>query len=155
MARKSKAIYLAHPFNSRKEIRSWEKKILKEYPEIKFINPFYNKKSIEKFNLNDVSGEEYYKKLGKDFFYQIVENDLDLIGSSDMVLAIVNRSLSYGTIMEMVYAHLHCKELFIICTNGHYNHPWFRYHATKIFKSFEEFEIWLKKHSSQKIVVKE
>jgi len=76
----------------------------------------------------------------------IIERDLDLISKSDGVVAVIDGNLSYGTIQEMVYAKLFKKPLFLIVTNGEANHPWFRYHADKIFTSFADLEKELAKY---------
>jgi len=141
MKRDRKQFYIAHPLPSKAKIRKWEIDC-----EIKLgiilINPFYNR-----------WGEEYQfeKATGKITRYEadakaIVERDLNLISKSDGVIAIIDGNLSYGTIQEMVYAKLFKKPLFIVVTNGEENHPWFRYHATKIFTSFEDLERELAKY---------
>lgn len=130
-------IYLAHPFLMRKEIRKWELEVEKN-TEIELINPFYDIKRLDvsdvdagKRKMNDVDPEE------------IVTNDLRLIESADMVIAILDDVPTYGTIMEMVYAHQMNKPIFCVVLNGHETNPWLRYHATKIFKQLEDMELIL------------
>jgi|SRR3990167_2998026 len=136
-----RTLYLAHPFNSRDFIRQWETTSGATFP-IKLVNPFYHPKSYEVFELKDMSGDEYYKKLAH--YKEIVESDIELIKKSDGVIAVVDGALSYGTIMEIAYSKIYNKPVYLIITNGHHNHLWFKYHATKIFTSFKEFEEFIK-----------
>jgi nucleoside 2-deoxyribosyltransferase len=136
-----KSFYLAHPFNSREKIREWELHLSGTFP-VNFTNPFYSKQAIEEFQEGDVSSNEYYERLKHPS--EIVENDINLINNSDGIIAIVDGSLSYGTIMEIVYAYKSGKPVYLIITNGHHKHLWFTYHATKIFTSFKEFEEFMK-----------
>ena len=68
-----------------------------------------------------------------------------MIASSDGVVALITGDLSYGTVQEIVYAKILNRIVYIICTNGHHNHPWIRYHSTKVFQTLEEFETFIKK----------
>jgi len=63
------------------------------------------------------------------------------------MVAIVDGSLSYGTIMEIVYAGLFIKPVYLVVTNGHIKHYWLDYHGTIMFESLREFEKWLVKES--------
>ena len=55
----------------------------------------------------------------------------------------VNDKRSYGTIQEMVYSHIFKKPNYCLVTNGHENHPWIRYHSTKIFTKLKDLEKFL------------
>ena len=50
------------------------------------------------------------------------------------------KCISYGTIMEIVYAKINNKPVYSLITNGHDNHPWLKYHSKKIFTTFVGLE---------------
>lgn len=136
-------LYLAHPFDFRKQAREWEIEIEKRIG-IEIINPFYDVKreDIEKI---DLGRTERYEKLD---YKELVERDVNQIVTSDGIIAMVTGHLSYGTIQEMVYAHSFHVPVYSLITNGHENHPWLKYHSDKIFtkiKSLEDFLCNLKK----------
>ena len=135
-----KTFYLAHPFMSRKEIRDWELNTLNSKHSISTINPFYHTDSFDKFNEQDIANNKYYKQLN---YQKLVDTDVDLIQSSSGVIVIIDGKQSYGTIQEMVYASLYCKPVYTIITNNQEEHPWLKYHSTKIFKSREQFLKWI------------
>lgn len=137
---KKLCLYLAHPFDSRKSIRKWELKVEKKI-DIDLINPFYDNPSRNDVLDIDAGRMERYEVSP----VLIVERDLKLIGESDGVIAIIDGSLSYGTIMEIVYATIYIKPVFIVVTNGHIKHPWLQYHATESFESLHELRRWLNK----------
>ena len=144
MKQKIKKCYIAHPFNSRGYIRSWQLRIQKGL-NIKFINPFYPKRVYEKYNKEDMSCNNYYKILD---YKSIVNEDIKLIDKADMLLGIVDGEVSYGTIMEIVYAYIKNKKVYLIITNKHDKHPWFKYHANKIFTRKKQFEKWIMKQTT-------
>ena len=135
-----KTFYLAHPFMSRKEIREWELNSLNKIHNINTINPFYHPDSFDKFNERDIADNKYYKRLN---YEKLVNTDIDLIQGSDGIVVIIDGKISYGTIQEMVYAALYCKPVYTIITNKQDEHPWLKYHSTKIFKSQEQFLKWI------------
>ena len=127
--------YVAHPFDSRQEIRQWELHCEVAY-DVEITNPFYD------LNRDDVIGidegrEGRYEKLDPD---ELVARDLEAIAHSRGVIAYVNGDLSYGTIMEIVYAYQLHVPVYVVCTNGHHNHPWLVYHADQVFTSLQELE---------------
>ena len=130
--------YLAHPFLSQDKIKKWQHSVELKTG-ILFINPFTHPESWEEqksFQKTSPKNRNSYKFAVK----KLVETDLRFISKSDGVVAVVDGNLSYGTIQEMVYAKVFKKHLFVIITNGEENHPWFRYHADKIFTSFKDLE---------------
>lgn len=137
---KNLGLYLAHPFDSRKYIREWELKVEKKF-DVELVNPFYDvtRDDVEKI---DLGRAKRYEKLDP---VKLVRKDLAQIEEAMGVVAIIDGSLSYGTIMEIVYACYYRKPVYIIVTNGHIKHPWIQYHASGLFESFKEFEKWLKK----------
>lgn len=126
--------YLAHPFDSRIEMRQKELQWEAAY-EIEIVNPFYD------LNRDDVKAidEGYTDRYFADPC-QLVNRDLTAILNSNGVIAYVNGMLSYGTIMEIVWSHIFHIPVYLICTNGHHGHPWLKYHTEDIFISFEDFE---------------
>ena len=142
-------IYLAHPFNSRKEIRNWQLDLSPKLKNIEFINPFYYSESVEQYQEGDENNKEYYDKLSNSFSTELVENDIKLIQEADAFVAVVDGQLSYGTIQEIVYAYINKKPVYIICTNEQEGHPWLKYHATKMFKNYNDFEKFIKKEDEK------
>jgi nucleoside 2-deoxyribosyltransferase len=123
-------------------MREWEKKIEETFC-VDLINPFYDCEGKENFSIKKMDGGEV--KEGEYETYEgyekaIVDTDIEKIRGSDGVIAVIDGSLSYGTIQEIVYARLFNKDVFLIATNGKHSHPWLKYHSTKLFTSFEDFE---------------
>lgn len=148
---KKPTFYLAHPFDSRLAIRHWEQKI-EERLGINLINPFYDKDRDDIMDI-DMGRKERYSVDPKD----IVLPDCEAISEADGIVAIIDGSLSYGTIMEIVHAFfiygiLPCikhpiqfmfepmKPIFIMCSTGHHKHPWLQYHGTYISKTLYDLE---------------
>ena len=129
------SIYLAHPFDARFEMRKWELATEVKY-DIEIINPFYDI-TREDVDVIDSGIAGRYERLNPQ---ELVNRDLEAIYSCDELLAIVNGCLSYGTLMEIVYARLCDKDISIVCTNGHEKHPWLQYHADEVYTSLEEYE---------------
>lgn len=130
-------MYLAHPFGTREETRRWEQRIEEKY-EVDLFNPFYDSNRQDIVDI-DAGRKERYAMTDEDK-QELVQRDLEFIKQQEGVLAIIDGSTSYGTIMEIVYAGLFGKPVFIIVTNGHTNHPWLQVHAVKVYQSFKEFE---------------
>lgn len=133
-----KKFYLAHPFDTRKWVRKWELKLEKEFGVV-LVNPFYDlvRSDIEQI---DAGRNERYEKLDP---IELVNRDLSAIHSADGLVGIIDGSLSYGTIMEIVYAWSYHLPVYSIITNGHHGHPWLMYHSTRVFRSLMEFEGYL------------
>ena len=137
-----KRFYLAHPFDSRHELREWELEVEKSTG-LEIVNPFYD---IDRgTDISDVDeGRSVRYSSGK--HKAIVTRDVKAIRKTDGVIAFVTGDLSYGTIQELVYAYLDSAPVYLVCTNGHEEHPWLVYHTTKIFTSREELEEFLVFH---------
>lgn len=131
-------LYLAHPFDSRDRIRQWELGF-ESRTGIELVNPFYDAEGRTDIEKCDAGRQERYHNIDPN---EIVSRDVGIIHECDGIVAIVDGSLSYGTIMEIVYAWMaHEQEnIHIIVTNGHESHPWLAAHAGKIYTSFTEFE---------------
>lgn len=130
--------YLAHPFDSRHRLKEWGEWAAKEFG-ITILNPFYDAERDDILRV-DAGRQERYQQSSD---VALVERDLHFIQCCSAVIANVTGELSYGTIQEIVYAHLFHRPVYIICTNGHEKHPWLTYHATEIFTSYEAFQTWL------------
>jgi len=134
--------YLAHPFDSRKEVREWELGFEKRTG-INLLNPFYDapcRTDVEKI---DAGRQERYEKVDEN---ELVQRDVSHIKKRGVkgIIALINGDLSYGTIQEMVYAKIICKKkVYSVITNGHENHPWLKYHSTKVFLNKEQLEEFL------------
>jgi len=133
-------LYLAHPFSSRKEIREWELKI-EEKTGIEMINPFYdlNRKDVLRI---DSGLSEKFEDLNH---FEIIQRDVGHIAISDGIVSIINGKPSYGTVQEMVYSKILQKPNYCLVTNGYEDHPWLKYHSTKIFIKRKDLEKFLEK----------
>jgi hypothetical protein len=129
-------LYLAHPFDSREFVRKWELAMEKKFPMIDFVNPFYDVKGRDDVIGIDEGRRERYKSDPK----KIVIRDLEQISKAKGTVAVVDGSLSYGTIMEIAHSFLMNKPVYIIVTNGHIKHPWLQFHGNELFESFGDFE---------------
>ena len=130
--------YLAHPLDSRQKIREWELGLEKRL-DIELINPFYDIDRIEIKEIDNNTRKNKYE-LSEEECELLVLRDIDLIKNSQGIIALVDGSISYGTIMEIAYAKMMAKYIYMIVTNGHEKHPWFKYHANKIFTDFKSLE---------------
>jgi nucleoside 2-deoxyribosyltransferase len=77
-----------------------------------------------------------YRRFEDSYYERIVEEDLDDIKESDVLL--VNCSgPSWGTAMEIFFAHQHDIPVVVVHPPGMKISPWLRYHSTKFFNSFD------------------
>jgi nucleoside 2-deoxyribosyltransferase len=125
----SRTLYLAHPLDSRKWVRTWELKLEKKF-NIDLRNPFYDGKyeNIKQIDANYKTRFDFDPDV-------IVNGDIDTIHNSDGIIAILDDSVTYGTVMEIAYAHLMGKPVYLLVLNGYAKHPWLIYHADEIFTS--------------------
>jgi len=128
--------YLAHPTDSRKEVREWELNFEKKTGII-LINPFYDVPRDD-IKLMDAGVCHKYDCDPKITIERDVKN---IKNAKKGLIAIINEHISYGTIQEIIYAKtLFNKEVYSIITNGQENHPWLRYHSDRVFTTFRDFE---------------
>ena len=146
MVNENMKFYLCHPFDSRYKMREWELKVEKLLG-IEIINPFFDVERPDKniietpdITLSSQSTRKERYGLSDEDVDILVERDLKLIKECDGVIVIVDGSLSYGTIQEMVYAKNWGKLVCSIISNGHVGHPWLRYHSTEVFENLDKFE---------------
>jgi len=131
-------IYLAHPFGARHHIRNLQSEWVFKYKH-EFINPFYDS-AVEQVMVKqtDDGKIDYFTLLGMLDAKKIVEEDLKMIEVCDAIIAYIDGTISYGTIMEIVYAKMMGKKIVIVVTNGYENHPWIRYHADSVYLTSAE-----------------
>lgn len=72
----------------------------------------------------------------------IVEQDKADINICDGIIAYMP-FVSIGTCMEIMYAYINNKEIYIIAGQQIAESPWIIYHATEIFSEFYELVDWL------------
>jgi len=129
-----KRYYFAHPWPSREAVRQKELEWESRY-EIEIVNPFFD------LNRDDVAAIDELRITRRQLdCHTLVQRDLIAILSSDAVIAYINGDVSYGTIMEIFWAWVCHKPVYLIITNGNDDHPWLRECAEEIFLSFDEFE---------------
>ena len=131
--------YLAHPFDTRHWVRCWELEF-ETGTGVELVNPFYDLTRADIDPIDAGRVERYEHLIASD----IVGRDVDCIEACDFVVAFVTGDLSYGTIMEIVYAFINGIPVYIICTNGHEDHPWLVYHGKNVFTSIEKFENYMR-----------
>lgn len=135
-------LYLAHPLADRLFHRLWETGF-EERTGIDLINPFYE------VHRDDIAALDAGGMKMSTPFTKIVLDDLAAIQSTEGIVAVVNKHSSIGTIMEICYTKvMYNMPVYVICTDGRHNHPWLKYHATKIFKSHVQFEQWITEEDS-------
>jgi nucleoside 2-deoxyribosyltransferase len=140
-----KTFYLAHNFESRKAIREWELKMEGKY-NINFDNPFYDNPErrkdilvIDSFKDGCAAQREFMATRSDK---SIVDDDLDKIRKSDGILAIAE-STRIGTPMEIFFGGRILRIPVFIITKKYANHPWITRHATEIFKTLKQFEMYI------------
>jgi len=133
-------LYLAHPFDARHRMREWELGF-ESRTGIVLNNPFYDAPDRSDVEQVDAGRAERYEKLEPT---SLVQHDLSFLIGSNGLLGIIDGSISYGTIMEIVYARMLRLPVYLIVTNGHHQHPWLIQHSDRIFTSFESCEAYFK-----------
>ena len=147
-----KTLYLAHNFNTRKNIRKWELKIEGRY-NINLDNPFYdNPNRAKEMEVLDSMRDGNRKQ--RDYLSQrsaksIVEDDLDKIRKSDGIIAIANDT-RIGTPMEIFFAGRILRIPVYVVSKKYAQHPWIVQHATMTFTSMVEFEKFVGKNWGRK-----
>ena len=132
-------MFLSHPTQSRKAIRSWQMHI-KEDLNVCLLNPFYDFKDQEVMTTADICNynieemEEHIKN-----FPHLVLHDLKNLLSCNAVVAIFDENYCVGVPMEMVYAKNSDMKVYSIVVNGRHNNPFIRYFSDKVYLSFDEF----------------
>ena len=147
-----KTLYLAHNFNTRKQIRKWELKMEGKY-NINLDNPFYDNlnraREMEALDFMKDGNRKQRDYLSKRSAESIVEDDLDKIRKSDGLLAIANNT-RIGTPMEIFFASRILRIPVYIVSKKYAKHPWIVQHATMTFSSTVLFEKFLEKNWGKK-----
>jgi len=145
-----KKYYMGHPFDSRFKMREWELEMEKELG-IEIINPFFDVERDDRDVINEKKVTLTTQATRKDRYglsdeecMELVHRDTLLICYSDGMIAIIDGSLSYGTIQEMVYAYDFGVPVYAVISNGHIGHPWLRYHSKETFESLEQLTAFLR-----------
>lgn len=133
------SFYLAHPLRDRRWIREWELKIESKSGKI-LINPFYDieRKDIALIDQGLITRFDVDPKI-------VVERDLKIVKRCKNTIGFITGNISYGTIMEIVYANLFNKNVYSLVLNGQEKHVWLRYHSKEIFTKVEDLENFLVK----------
>ena len=142
----NKTLYLAHPFEMRKEVREWELEFEKRTG-IQLQNPFYDADGREDIKLFDEGLLEPRTIAKISSGIKIVEADLKQIKKADGVVAFIeaNKS-SLGTPMEFFYSSRILNKPTYAITKSMCGHPWIKGLATKSFNNKEEFENYALHH---------
>ena len=147
-----RTLYLAHNFNTRKQIRKWELKMEGKY-NINLDNPFYDNpnraKEMEVLDSMKDGNRKQRDYLSKRSAESIVEDDLNKIRKSDGLLAIANNT-RIGTPMEIFFAGRILRIPVYIVSKKYAKHPWIVQHATMTFSSTVLFEKFLEKNWGKK-----
>ena len=106
---------------------------------IDLVNPFYDVKRDDVEEI-DLGRHERYEKINHK---ELVIRDVNKIYNSNGMVSFVTGDLSYGTLMEMVYNYLINHPNYMYISNGHQDHPWLKYHSTKIFTDLGNLERYL------------
>ena len=139
-------LYLAHPLDSRHIVRNWETRFEKGTG-IDLLNPFYDTSERLIIKQIDMGVRDRYDVSPK----QTVEKCIECIEKGKGLVAIIDESKrSVGTKMEIPIAARMGKPVYLLVTNGEEEHPWYKYYATGIAKSFKELEEMLVKKYGKK-----
>lgn len=136
-------LYLAHPLDSRKEIREIELKVEAETG-IKLMNPFYDCGRTDIVEIDAGKKTRFDENLD---FVGIVNNDIYQVYDSDGIVAFIGDTPSIGTTCELWFALSIGRPIYVV-SEKFTMHPWVRYMVTvskgKAFKTWEEFAEYFK-----------
>lgn len=122
-------VYLCGPINgcTDEECKDWREAVKARLPDT--LDPMRR----------DYRGVEDQK------FEEIVEGDIEDIRGSDVLL--VNCSgPSWGTAMEIFFAHQLDKPVLVVHPPGMKISPWLRYHSAEMFTSFDAAIGWIERN---------
>jgi nucleoside 2-deoxyribosyltransferase len=125
-------IYLAGPINgcNDTEANGWRRDFMDNLAGFSFLDPM----------VRDYRGRE------DECVSEIVEGDMADIDAADVFLAYCWQ-VSWGTAMEILYAHSVDKPVLLVCPPGTRVSPWLRYHSTAIVPSLYGAAQWLHTYS--------
>jgi nucleoside 2-deoxyribosyltransferase len=86
-----------------------------------------------------ITWPEVNEHIGENCNYvYVVQRDKKLILQSDILVAYIKR-LSFGTIMEIMFAYDHGIPVYVVCDNDQFlDDPWLLFHSTKQFRKIED-----------------
>jgi len=137
--------YLAHPFDARKWVRKWELEI-EAAGNVELLNPFYDQPNRTDVERIDAGRAQRYEEL---IASDLVRKDLAYMLLADGLVGLVTGDLSYGTIMEIVYANIFDLPVYLAVTNGEEKHPWLRQHSDVIFTSSDAMKHFLTHYKAE------
>ncbi len=130
---KEKLVYLAGPIDHSSDPNGWRNRVteriaLSSKAVIRTLTPMRGKK------LTDGKWVSGYT------VNEIVMRDLGDIAKSDLVLVYIPEwTKVVGTIMEIVYAKLQNKPIFLVSPDTKmFDGPWIKYHVTRCFADLDE-----------------
>jgi nucleoside 2-deoxyribosyltransferase len=114
-------VYLAGPINgcTDDEAHGWRQSFVNSLPDLQFLDPM----------VRDYRGRE------DESVAEIVEGDKSNIEACDVFLAYCWQ-VSWGTAMEIFYAHALGKRVVLVVPEDARVSPWLRYHADAIVSTF-------------------
>jgi len=117
-------IYLAGKIGGQRKLaENWRRCLIEKYGKrYTFLNP------LERDNGRESTPEEFQTK---------VDGDKKEIEQSKIVVVYINEGPSWGTAMEIMYAFIKRKAIFVVSREKQKS-PWVLCHVTKIFKTFNE-----------------
>ncbi len=136
-------LYFTNQTCDRHTAREMELKIEEHCKNLALENPFYDGeakevKSLDSKGTSDMTPDE------------ICGADLRKIRDNEGLLAYMSNDRDIGSCMEIaICAHSWGKSVYVIATtDNHYNHPWIKYFATKLFRNVYEFIDWWNKNKN-------
>jgi hypothetical protein len=118
-----KSIYLCGRINgcTDRECKKWRKKA---------------KRLLSNHNCIDPMDRDYRGRESV-YEYEIIEKDKENIDNSEIILVWIDRP-SFGTAMEIMYAHMNGQTILAVNNIGDALSPWVAYHATAMFNTLED-----------------
>jgi len=118
-------LYLAHPFDRRKQIREVELGIEK-ITGIELHNPFYDSTREDICSIDAGREDRCSPSMN---FRAIVEGDLSSIDDSDGIVAYIENGVhSIGTMFELWNTAMLCEDKYVFVVSADsLGHPWIRY----------------------------
>lgn len=119
-------VYLAGPINgcTDAEANGWRERFIADHPGHTYLDPMRR----------DYRGRE------DECVAEMVQGDMADIDACDILVAYCWQ-VSWGTAMEILYAHQQAKLVICVVPEGHRVSPWLRYHSDAIFHTLDEITL--------------
>jgi len=135
--------YLSHPFQSRKEVRSWELWI-EMTTGLVLVNPFYDLQRGDMPALDDPATSREARSRAISDFKALVNRDLDALFQCDAVVCVLPENTpAIGTICEAWEACNLEIPIYFITSEETAAHPWVRFMVERtggaVFNTVESF----------------